>query len=65
VSSEALGKQQTFEACRRVLRPGGTLSSLGVYATDLKIPLGAFAAGRGDHRIIKTLCRVARSACGD
>ena len=55
-SIEALGTQQTFEACLRVLRPGGTLSSLGVYATDLKIPLGAFSAGLGDHRIITTLC---------
>ena len=55
-SIEALGTQQTFEACLRVLRPGGTLSSLGVYATDLKIPLGAFTAGLGDHRIITTLC---------
>jgi threonine dehydrogenase-like Zn-dependent dehydrogenase len=56
VAIEALGIQDTFEACLRVLRPGGTLSSLGVYSTDLKIPLGAFAAGLGDHRIITTLC---------
>ena len=56
VAIEALGTQQTFEAALRVLRPGGTLSSLGVYSTDLKIPLGAFAAGLGDHRIITTLC---------
>ncbi|MFN6996001.1 MAG: NAD(P)-dependent alcohol dehydrogenase [Aquincola tertiaricarbonis] len=55
-SIEALGTQATFEAALRVLRPGGTLSSLGVYATDLKIPLGAFAAGLGDHRIVTTLC---------
>ena len=56
VSIEALGTQATFEACLRVLRPGGTLSSLGVYSTDLRIPLDAFAAGLGDHRIITTLC---------
>lgn len=56
IAIEALGIQATFEACLRVLRPGGTLSSLGVYAADLKIPLGAFAAGLGDHRIIATLC---------
>ena len=55
-SIEALGTQATFEAALRVLRPGGTLSSLGVYATDLKIPLGAFAAGLGDHKIVTTLC---------
>ncbi|MGN6278809.1 MAG: NAD(P)-dependent alcohol dehydrogenase [Sphingomonas sp.] len=56
VSIEALGKQQTFEWALRVLRPGGTLSSLGVYSSDLTIPLDAFAAGLGDHRIVTTLC---------
>ena len=56
VAIEALGTQATFEAALRVLRPGGTLSSLGVYSTDLRIPLDAFAAGLGDHRIVTTLC---------
>lgn len=56
VAIEALGKQETFEAALRVLRPGGTLSSLGVYSTDLRIPLDAFSAGLGDHRILTTLC---------
>jgi alcohol dehydrogenase len=56
VAIEALGTQATFEACLRVLRPGGTLSSLGVYSSDLTIPLGAFAAGLGDYRIVTTLC---------
>ena len=56
VAIEALGTQSTFEAALRVLRPGGTLSSLGVYSTDLKIPLSAFAAGLGDHKIVTTLC---------
>lgn len=56
VAIEALGRQETFAAALRVLRPGGTLSSLGVYSSDLTIPLGAFAAGLGDHRIITTLC---------
>jgi alcohol dehydrogenase len=56
VAIEALGTQATFEACLRVLRPGGTLSSLGVYSQDLTIPLGAFAAGLGDHAIVTTLC---------
>ena len=36
VAIEALGTQGTFEACLRVLRPGGTLSSLGVYSSDLR-----------------------------
>lgn len=56
VSIEALGTQSTFESALRVLRPGGTLSSLGVYSKDLTIPLGAFAAGLGDHKIVTTLC---------
>jgi len=56
VAIEALGTQKTFEAALRVLRPGGTLSSLGVYSSDLTIPLDAFAAGLGDHRIITGLC---------
>jgi alcohol dehydrogenase len=56
VAIEALGTQATFEACLRVLRPGGTLSSLGVYSSDLTIPLGAFAAGLGDHKIVTSLC---------
>ena len=44
------------EGALRVLRPGGTLSSLGVYSSDLRIPLDAFAAGLGDTRIVTTLC---------
>lgn len=56
VAIEALGKQKTFEWALRVLRPGGTLSSLGVYSSDLTIPLDAFAAGLGDNRIVTTLC---------
>ncbi|MDZ7737051.1 MAG: NAD(P)-dependent alcohol dehydrogenase [Gammaproteobacteria bacterium] len=53
---EALGLQSTFEACLRALKPGGTLSSLGVYSNDLKIPLDAFHAGLGDNRIVTSLC---------
>jgi alcohol dehydrogenase len=56
VAIEALGTQTTFEQALRVLRPGGTLSSLGVYSRDLTIPVGAFAAGLGDNRIVTTLC---------
>ncbi|WP_108444842.1 NAD(P)-dependent alcohol dehydrogenase [Halomonas denitrificans] len=55
-SIEALGLQQTFESALRVLKPGGTLSSLGVYSEDLTIPLDAFSAGLGDHRIVTSLC---------
>ncbi|MGO4333192.1 NAD(P)-dependent alcohol dehydrogenase [Cupriavidus sp. M-11] len=53
---EALGTQGTFEAALRVLKPGGTLSSLGVYSSDLRIPLDAFHGGLGDNRILTALC---------
>ena len=56
VAIEALGTPQTFESGLRSLRPGGTLSSLGVYSGKLQIPYDAFAAGLGDHRIVTTLC---------
>jgi len=56
VAIEALGTQSTFESALCVLRPGGTLSSLGVYSSDLKIPLGPFAAGLADTTIVTTLC---------
>jgi alcohol dehydrogenase len=55
-SIEALGLQQTFEQSLRVIKPGGTLSSLGVYSESLTIPLDAFCAGLGDHRIVTSLC---------
>ena len=56
VAIEALGTQATFEAGLRSLRPGGTLSSLGVYSGKLGVPYDAFAAGLGDIRIVTTLC---------
>lgn len=56
VSIEALGTQVTFENALRVLRPGGTLSSLGVYSGKLEVPYEAFGAGLAEYRIVTTLC---------
>jgi threonine dehydrogenase-like Zn-dependent dehydrogenase len=56
VAIEALGLPETFESCLRVLKPGGVLSSLGVYSGKPSLPLDAFAAGLGDHTIVTTLC---------
>jgi len=56
VAIEALGLQATFENALKVLRPGGTLSSVGVYSGHLTVPLEPFAAGLGDHKIVTTLC---------
>jgi threonine dehydrogenase-like Zn-dependent dehydrogenase len=56
VTIEALGQQATFENALRTVRPGGIVSSLGVYSGHLQVPLDAFAAGLGDHTIVTTLC---------
>jgi alcohol dehydrogenase len=56
VAIEALGLQETFESALRCVRPGGTVSSLGVYSGKLQLPYEAFAAGLGDHTIVTTLC---------
>jgi threonine dehydrogenase-like Zn-dependent dehydrogenase len=56
VAIEALGTQQTFENALRCWRPGGTLSSLSVYAGKLQVPYDAFAAGLGDYCLVTTLC---------
>jgi alcohol dehydrogenase len=56
VAIEALGLQETFESALRAIRPGGTLSSLGVYSGKLQMPYDAFAAGLGDHTIVTSLC---------
>jgi len=56
VAIEALGLQETFESALRSIRPGGTLSSLGVYSGKLQMPYDAFAAGLGDHTIVTSLC---------
>ena len=55
-SIEALGTQATFAQAMKVLKPGGTLSCLGVYSEDLTIPVAQFAAGLGDHTIRTALC---------
>jgi threonine dehydrogenase-like Zn-dependent dehydrogenase len=56
VAIEALGQPATFESALRCVRPGGTVSSLGVYSGHLTIPLDAFAAGLGDNAIVTSLC---------
>jgi alcohol dehydrogenase len=56
VAIEALGTQDTFQNALRTLRPGGRLSSVGVYSGHLAIPSDALYAGLGDHTIVTTLC---------
>ncbi|HET8759050.1 MAG TPA: alcohol dehydrogenase catalytic domain-containing protein [Solirubrobacteraceae bacterium] len=56
VAIEALGKQDTFQWCLEATRPGGVVSSLGVYGGKLEIPVEPFVYGIGDKRIVTTLC---------
>jgi alcohol dehydrogenase len=56
VAVEALGQQATFEACLDATRPGGIVSSLGVYGGKLDVPLEGYVYGIGDKQILSTLC---------
>lgn len=56
VAIEALGRQETFENALRSVRPGGTVSSLGVYSGKLVAPYEPLYAGLGDQKIVTTLC---------
>jgi threonine dehydrogenase-like Zn-dependent dehydrogenase len=56
VAIEALGKPETFEWALAAARPGGIVSSLGVYGGKLEVPLESFVYGIGDKKILTTLC---------
>lgn len=56
VAIEALGSSVTFENALRSIRPGGILSSLGVYEGNIEIPLDAYGAGIADIKIVSSLC---------
>ena len=56
VRSRHWGRRQTFEGALRVLRPGGTLSSLGVYSTRSLHPARPLCGRVGDMKIVTTLC---------
>jgi len=56
VAIEALGTPQTFTNCLKAIRPGGTVSSLGIYSHTLEIAPGDYIGGLGDQCIVNTLC---------
>ena len=55
---EALGSAQTFEACVRVTRPGGTISNLGYHGDGefVPIPRMDWGVGMSDKTITTALC---------
>jgi threonine dehydrogenase-like Zn-dependent dehydrogenase len=56
VAIEALGTQPTFQSALEATRPGGIVSSLGVYGGKLEVPVESFVYGIGDKQILTTLC---------
>jgi threonine dehydrogenase-like Zn-dependent dehydrogenase len=56
VAIEALGSPGTFANGLKVIRPGGTLSSLGIYSGDLTIAPSEYIGGLGDQTVVDTLC---------
>jgi threonine dehydrogenase-like Zn-dependent dehydrogenase len=56
VAIEALGQSATLNACIEATRPGGRISSLGVYGGKIEIPPEPYVYGIGDKQILSTLC---------
>ncbi|HVA91525.1 MAG TPA: alcohol dehydrogenase catalytic domain-containing protein [Chloroflexota bacterium] len=56
VAIEALGTPQTFGNALKSIRPGGTVSSLGIYSKTLEIAPADYVGGLGDQCIVNTLC---------
>lgn len=56
VALECLGRDETFATCVNVTRPGGTISSVGVYSKAIPIPLDGFGADLANKKIITSTC---------
>ena len=56
VAVEAVGTQATFEACSRVVRRGGTISSIGVYGLTPAVSMPTLVPSFLHRRIVTTLC---------
>ena len=56
VAVEAVGTQATFEGCTRVVRRGGTVSSIGVYGLIPQLTMPTNVSSFLHRRIVTTLC---------
>ncbi|BDB30302.1 MULTISPECIES: zinc-binding dehydrogenase [Cupriavidus] len=56
VALECLGRDETIATCVNVTRPGGTISSVGIYSKSIPIPLDGFGAGLANKRIVTSTC---------
>ena len=64
VAIEALGRQETFENALRVIRPGGTLSSLVSTPASWWCPTRRSTQGSATSASSRRFAPAARSACG-
>ncbi len=61
IAVEAVGTQTTFEACTRVIRRGGTVSSVGIYGLTPQLSMPVIGAASFYHRrIVTTYCPAGR-----
>ena len=60
VAVEAVGTQATFDAAASAVRPGGTISSVGVYASTPSLAMSTQNASFFNRRIITTLAPTGR-----
>ncbi len=56
VAVEAVGTQATFEACNKVVRRGGTISSVGVYGMTPTVSMPTMSMSFLHRRVVSTLC---------
>jgi alcohol dehydrogenase len=56
IAVEAVGTQATFEACTRVVRRGGTVSSVGVYGLTPAVSMPTIVPSFLHRKIVTTLC---------
>ena len=56
IAVEAVGTQATFEACTKVVRRGGTVSSIGVYGLSPHISMPTAVPSFLHRNIVTTLC---------
>ena len=56
VAVEAVGTQATFESCTKVVRRGGTVSSIGVYGLLPQVSMPTLVPSFLHRQIVTTLC---------
>jgi threonine dehydrogenase-like Zn-dependent dehydrogenase len=57
IAVEAVGTQATFEACTRVIRRGGTVSSIGIYGLTPQLTMPIIGAPSFYQRnVVTTMC---------